>query len=275
MIKQAVEMNINETTLPVNILLTVLNVYLLYKAVQEDKKTRKQTKILTEKQLRLSVLPYLYCRVKKTKERLKLTIHNIGTVPAYDIDVLVLGLYHVDDMGIEKFCSEFIKSDYKGYNLRPDKEGFYCVYDRLCYPVFPHSRKATSSLGFPGIPQTVYIFLQWRDVSGINYSQVYWLFEEFISSNEDRHPIDYKIGSLEPKSVRSFPRVELDVGLDWEGPKKEGMETVLTKLVSESGVIPNHVEELVGMWEHSIPCGYTKTTFYGVEDRGTWSGISC
>lgn len=227
-------------------ILTGIYVLLTHKLLRENRQANEQ-------QSRILTLPHLCCNVNEKKDKLMLTIRNIGNVPACDIDILAVAVYFEENIDIPTFMADYVRTKYRNYALRTDKEGKYGVYDHMVYAFFPFKKKIVTELSFPVCPEQTLTLLQYRSVLGVNYSSVYW----FYKSEEGI----YKLGALDPNIITPSPRVNYD-------------ENSVLKTIDKCP-IPKHIKEsdFLNTWNHSIPPGYTITPFLGVEDRGEWHDI--
>jgi len=236
-------------------ILTGIYVLLTYKLLKENKKSNEQ-------QFRILTFPHLYCEIKKKGDKCMLVTYNVGNVPVYDVDILVVGVYSEEDIDIQTFMNTYVRTEYRNYNLQPHEERFYGIYDHICYLFFPTKKKIIGELNFCLRPDSVYILLQYRGILGINYSQVYWFFEDLEGNI-------YKLGGLDPEIITSSPRVTVDAdlgSLDLIAPRP--LKTL------NGNPLPKHVKEkFLDVWIHSIPSGCTKVPLLDAEDRGKWEDI--
>lgn len=241
-----------------NILLAILTgfyVALTYRLVQETKKANDQNRQLFQRQFLLSTLPHLHLSVFRDVDESVITIHNTGNISAYDVDLLIVGIYNEDTIDVPTFMVKYVNPKYRETSLSANDEGFYGVYERIIYPIFPQKRKVVAPLSFLQMPDQILILLQFREVSGTNYSQVYWFT---ITSQKETG--FYTLSSIDPNIVTPFPRVAFD---------KDG------KLKAENGQpLAGHIiEYFEDFWNHSITAGYTLATWQGLEDRGEWKDV--
>ena len=102
-------------------------------------------------------------------------------------------------------------------------------------------------------PQFVYVLLQFRDLTGLNYAKVYWFFEE-----EHVEGSRFRLGSMLPHSITTSRRINYNEHLE-----------LLYDDASPALIDDGFLEA----WKSAIPCGYLKVGYRGVEDRGTWTEI--
>jgi hypothetical protein len=238
-------------------LLMGLYVVLTYRLVNETKKVTEQNRALFERQFLLSTLPHLHISIGSDKATQAVTVYNSGEMAAYDVDLLIVATYNEDEIDIPTFMVRFVSPDHRRFPPTATDEGFYGVYDHLVYPIFPKKRKVVAKLDTSISPGGIYCLLQFRDVSGTNYSHVYWFYEQEYEEGRI-----YRLGSIEPNNVTQSPRINFSFSKE-------------KKLLAENKQpIPQYVsKEFSEFWEHSIPCGYTKTASYDVEDRGQWQEL--
>jgi len=248
-----------ETTIVIsNIILALLTgvyVLLTYRIVKETKRSNDQNRKFFEKQFLLTTLPHLYITISKSPA-LAITIYNYGNIPAYDVSLWIYGLYSEDEIDIPSFIVNNVKSEFRKTPLTVNDEGFYSVYDVIRYAIFPHKRKITASLNFLLEPFLIMILLQFREVSGINYSQVHL----FVNSTKEQTDF-YNLSTIKPAIITPSPRIKID--FQTHQLKTENNEPV-----------PKHIsDEFEDLINHSIPSTYTETEWLDNEDRGKWEDI--
>jgi hypothetical protein len=238
-------------------ILTGLYVVFTYRLVNETKRANEQSRMLFEKQFLLSTLPHLHINAQNEESDAYLTIFNSGDISAFDVDVQVVGLYHVDDIDVPTFMVRFVRPEHRREILRSDEGGFYSVFDHLYYPVFPQKRKVKAKLNLPIPPYAIYCLLQYREVSGANYSQLYHFFQ---SRQEDQKT--YRLSSIDPQVIKSGPRIDYDSD-DEQGLKAEGNQ-----------LLPEYIsEEFLALRKNALSSGFTGYELPDVEDRGEWHDI--
>jgi hypothetical protein len=247
-------------TIIANILLAILTglyVALTYRLVNETRRATEQTRALFEKQFFLSTLPHLHISISYDGTFPVVTIFNAGDMAAYDVDLLFVGYYYQGDMDIPTFMVNHVVASNRNTILHADDEGFYGVYDHFIYPVFPQRKKVVARLDLPTPPSGITCLLQFRDLSGANYSQVYWFYDR-----ENEKGRTFHLASIKPSIITSSPRVTFNFLRE-------------RRLIAENNnALPEHIiKEFAPTWEHSIPSGYTTVTSHDVEDRGEWQDI--
>jgi len=234
---------------------TGLYVYLTRKLVESSNKANLQAQHTLREQIRAMTAPYLWCAVKESNGDLHLKLSNVGSGPAYDVDVLALGHYHEDDFDVVQFVA---KDPTDGVvSCQIDNEGFFHVYDRIVYGhAFPRS-EVDALFAFPQRPQSLSLLLQYRDLSGENHTQIYWFFESL-----DAPAKSWKLGACVPRVVQVSPRVEL------------GLAGGLT--LEDEGEFPAELEDEYDRFKESFEKGISSGYFHtrrDVEDRGQWRSI--
>jgi hypothetical protein len=247
-IEQAVLLISGLSTLTLAIL-TGIYVYLTGKLVKaSNEATRQQVRALTA--------PYLRCYVYQSKKpRFKLS--NVGNGPAYDIDLLVLGHYAEVELG-----SLLTKKDSKGNSItfEPDEEGIFNIFDRIVYGyAFPKS-EVDAPFAFPKHPGSLSILLQYRDISGDNFAQLLWFFENFSG-----HKRYYKLGACDPEVIQVSPRIEFE-------------STPFKLVIKESKKLPKAFQKARGYrdFERAFCFAVSSSHFvpdFEIEDRGEWKSM--
>jgi len=86
---------------------------------------------LTARLNALSFLPTLSCGFQLDNARVIFTVLNPGTVPAFDVDVFIVGNYHEDEIDIPTFIESYVVRNKKELDDFVADEGFFGVFDRL------------------------------------------------------------------------------------------------------------------------------------------------
>lgn len=212
----------------------------------------------------LGLIPTVTCSVSVEQSKIVFTLSNpsINTV-AYDVDVMMVGYYHESDMDIPTFLSTYLVKDGRlnEPSVKKDiaefestSEEFYSVFDSLLYPLLPQRRKVVSTLAFPTPPFGILALLQYRDIQGTNYHQLYWFIQEK----------GYRVGGINPKTLERSPRIDNDVSI---GEAKG--------LITEDGSqLPEYIEkEFLIYWKKSLSPLLVDAEHGGFEDRGEWVDI--
>jgi hypothetical protein len=240
-------------------ILTGFYVWLTHRLVRQATIANQQTQDAFRRQFQLATYPLLTCSVQRDADnRTKIVLRNSGSLPATDTDILALAGYLPDPLDASAFVQKFIESDspYKK-RLFDGEEGMYSVYDRIVYSEVPQSKQVVVYLQVPVPPDVVYVLLQFRDITGVNYAKVYWFFRHV-----DEHPDGsrFRLGSIDPQTIMITPRVNFNEHLELFTEDGSDVSTITGK-------------DFVSAWQASIPCGYLKGSYLGVEDRGTWTDI--
>lgn len=239
-------------------ILTGIYVSLTRKLVKSSNEANQQNQQAIREQVRAMTAPYIRCYVYQSKNELHCKLSNVGNGPAYDIDLLVLGHYPEEDLG-----SPFMAKDSEGnlITCEPDEEGIFHIFDRIVYGyAFPRS-EVDGSFVFPERPPSLSILLQYRDISGDNFVQLYWFFESFSGRKKF-----YKLGACDPQVIQVSPRIEF------------GVEP-LKLVIEQDKELPKVLEQAKGYqdfkksFEVAVSSGYFVSDFVEVEDRGEWKSI--
>ncbi|MDQ5824299.1 MAG: hypothetical protein M3441_08815 [Chloroflexota bacterium] len=246
-------------TLIVNTLLAVLTgVYVIvtYALVKESRRANDLNRSVTEKQLRLLTLPQLFCELTNDTRNGKtsLIISNVGNVPAFDIDIYALGAYHEDDMDIPTFMLSYAPPKYRKEPLNANDEGFYHVRDHIIYYLFPLRKRITVELLMPTVPHFMYILLQYKELLGANYVQVY-----YFGMGDGT----YRLVKLAP------PLPTLSERIDYKYESKQ----LLLQTENGSSLPAFLEEEFTDSFAHSIPAGFLIAGLPTTEDRGIWQDL--
>lgn len=220
------------------------------KALTEQAKALAQTAQLNA----LAFLPTITCKVQPDYEgSVVLSLLNLGDTPAFDVEVLALGYYNEDDSKLSDFIDKFVLKNAEALEgLTSTDERFFGLFDRLCHFVVPQKQMNVVKLSFPIEPLGVYVFLQFRDVRGSNYFQLYWFF------GRDYPRTTYALGNISPPAPMFFARID----------------TLNSELSTEDkSPIPSELNEFVLHLRSSFSSGYVTSDFAGPEDRGEWADI--
>lgn len=210
----------------------------------------EQSKALTEtaRLNSLSFFPSINCSIRNDDSGLFFLIQNPSNLPSFYVDAWLIGIYDKDDMDISTFLVKHVTNkEYRDRKLSSTNEGFYGVYDRFFYPNFPQKQQNSNRLELPLPPIGFYVLLQFSDVKGTNYHQLYWFF------TQDKENLGkYRLGSLYPTVPVMWPIIE-----DFKGSE-----------------IPDYLVEFASIFNCSIPNSYINSEDnLGVEDRGEWMPI--
>ncbi len=200
----------------------------------------------------LNLIPALNCSINSQDSKAFLTVANAGGALAFDTDVLAIGIYDEEDIDIPTFFVRYVKKKHRDTKrIRDTVEGFYGVYDHMYYAMFPSRRKIVAPLEFPE-PFGVHILLQFRDVQGNNYHQLYWFFSDY-----DTMPVSWHLSTLAPKVPSLSPRISFDDELNLKTEDNSSFPEYISK-------------EFAVYWSAAISSGYTLSWSGQIEDRGEW-----
>ena len=236
-------------------ILTGVYVYLTRELVKSSNEANLQAQRTLREQIRAMTAPYLWCAVKESNGDLHFRLSNVGTGPAYDLDVLALGHYNEDDFDVGQFAAQDSTGAMVGCQM--DDEGFFHLHDRIVYGhAFPRS-EVDALFAFPERPNSLSLLLQYRNASGENHTQIYWFFKSLDATQKS-----WKLGSCVPRVIQVSPRVELD------------FEGGLTSVEGED--MPLELErdylQFKESFEKGISSGYSDAR-RDIEDRGQWKPI--
>jgi hypothetical protein len=186
-----------------------------------------------------SLVPHLYPTAKVNERDLLLALINPSPVPAYDVEVSLEYLFHEDDISLESFAEAHMAREPPVWQV--NDEGFFGVLDHIAYSIFPPGYQVESTAHTPLLPDTLYIWVQFKSQSGINIGYVAWMFREGSR---------YRMGALDPDLPSETPRI------DPVEATRERAEPYLSQFLAYS--------------DHCAPSGYLKAFPISVEDRGEW-----
>lgn len=177
------------------------------------------------------------------------------------MDILALGLYDNKDHDFLKFVVEHVREDHVEQSRGITLEGsYYSVYEHLFYEVVPHNRRVDVPLGFPSGVDTVYALVQFRDILGHNYYQLYFFFT-LGGAREGR----LRLGMMDSSATIPQPRIGYE----------RGSSGLMTLNIWAGEILPEMIEgDFRPMFSASIPAGFLKPPYEGPEDRGEWHDIS-
>lgn len=235
---------------------TGIYVWLTRQLVTSSNEANRESQRAIRQQIRAMRAAYLSWVIYGKEDELRFRLSNIGSGPAYDVDVLAVAHYnYVDHADVLNDVRE--ESTGSVPSPEVDHEGFAHVRDRVVYGhAFPMS-EVDGLFGFPGRPGSMSVLLQYRDVSGENLAQIYWFFRSL-----DPHDKGWKLGSCVPKVIERSPRVELDLhgGLTVGEPQELPDET------------KEEYDKFKDSFEMAVYSGRYRS-YVPVEDRGQWKRI--
>lgn len=239
-------------------ILTAFYVYFAWKLVKFSNYANLQNQLAVKQQIRVMTAPYLRCAVFQLNDNVHFKLSNIGRGPAYDIELLVLGDYFESEHDIWQFSIKTAKAEL--IIPKVDNEGFFHIYDRIIYGYAFPENEVEAPLAFPERPKSLSILLQYKDISGDNFCQIYWFFESRVGPKSF-----YKLGACYPKVLSVSPRIEFVADP--------------FRLIAENGKeLPKDLEEAQGYYifnkslKVAISSGYFNPNLE-IEDRGEWKNI--
>ena len=238
------------------VVVTAIYVVLTKRILLEYKKANEINTEAIKKQFRLQTMPHVYAELKySTPDVVVFYVYNVGKMPAFDLDIYILGVYSEEDLSISSFKEKYMRGSYKKIHLQADDEGLYSVSDRIVCSLLPTSKRLKAELSFPTQSVSIEVLVQYREVMGDNFSQLYWFH---FSDREGR----YVIGSIEPKTIEPCNRIEMKL------PEKEDVEAKNVPLeMIGVGKMSNGFKDFLVRWKDSVSSGLTTAPFRGVEEK--------
>ena len=92
----------------------------------------------------LAIMPLLSCTMTMEGSTVFIETSNVGTMAAFQVEILAVAQYNEDEFELDTFLSEFVKPDYREEaraRFTSSDEGFWGVYDVLRYEMFPPRRQ--------------------------------------------------------------------------------------------------------------------------------------
>lgn len=232
-----------ETTLLIGalILLSVvgLQAWFSYRILREVRQESSFYRHALERQLRLAASPHLHCDIQPNADAVGMHIglYNIGNSPAYDLHLDIIAAYAVDGMDIASFMRTFVQPRFRKYPLQPDKVGYYGIRHSLRQPLIPYQKRLEFPLKLVANPADVYVLLQYREVAGNNYHQVY-CFSEVTEQGL------YRMNLVEPNRAELIERLHFSEGDD-------------AKISAQEKSLPFALKAFLDLWNHSIAYRFT------------------
>lgn len=226
------------------LVITAFYAWLLYRMLREIRQENVLYRTLIEKQLKASNQPHVYCdiRVDAASGALKLELFNIGGVPIYDVLLGEIGAYTEEGMDVSAFMRTFVQPRFRKYPLQVDKVGYYGIRGTVRCPILPIQQRLNVPVHLPIPPIDLYVFLQFRDISGSNYYQLYCFSEVDNEGN-------YRANLSDPVKAELLERFHLTDMDDASLPAEK--------------TLPFRVRDFFDLWNHSI--SYRLTTLYAEE----------
>ena len=224
------------------LMVTAFYAWFTYRILHEIRQENALLRGIFDKQVKIASLPHIYCDLQPDLQvgNLQLEIYNVGNVPAYDIHASVIGTYTEETMDIPSFMRNYIQPRYRKYPLQVDKVGYYGVRSSIRFAMLPFQKRLAIALSLPMRPVDIYALVQYRDILGSNYFQVYCFSELDAKGN-------YRANILEPSKFEQMERFHFYDMDDAKLPPKEK-------------ALPFPVIDFLDLWNHSI--SYRFTTLY-------------
>ncbi len=231
--------------------INVFYVWFAYRTLQELRQENNLYRNAIERQLKITAFPHIYCDLQPDFQtgNLQLEVYNVGSVPAYDVHVSIIGTYTGETMDVPTFMRTHVQPRYRKYPLQVDKVGYYGVRNSIRFAMLPFQKRLAIALTLPIRPVDVYALVQYREVLGGNYYQVYCFSDLDAKGN-------YRANVLEPSRFEMIERFHF---YDMDDAKISATDKPL----------PYHVVDFIDLWNHSI--SYRLTTLYSEDPNyGTY-----
>lgn len=227
------------------LVVTLFYAWFTFKLLQETRQENSLYKSTLEKQLRLASFPHVYGDIQPDLQTgtLRLEVYNVGNIPAYDLLISVIGAYTEEGMDIPTFMRNYIQPRYRKYPLQGDKVGYYGIRSSVRSPLLPIQKKLTLPLSLPVRPVDIYALIQYREIQGGNYYQVYCFSDLDATGN-------YRANILNPPRFEPMERVHF---YDMDD----------TKTLPTDKNLPYQVGDFLDLWNHSL--SYRFTVLYSDE----------
>jgi hypothetical protein len=234
--------------LAASIILLITTGFYAWSSYQLLKQLRQENnlyKSVIEKQLKIATFPHIHCDIQPDLQSntMKLELYNVGSVPAYDIQISVIGAFNEEGMDIPTFMRTCIQPRFRKYPLQVDKVGYYGIRSSTRCSMLPSQQKTAVPLNLPIRPVDLYAMVQYREVLGSNYYQVYC-----FSDLDDQG--NYRANILEPSKVESLDRFHFH---DMDDANISAIEKTL----------PYYVRDFIDLWNHSL--SYRLTILFAEE----------
>ncbi|NJL88126.1 MAG: hypothetical protein HC886_22620 [Leptolyngbyaceae cyanobacterium SM1_1_3] len=215
--------------------LTGFYAWFVMRLLQQLQQEQTQYREALTQQLQQTTLPYLHwdLRGQDNSESLLLDLFNIGNVPAYDILISTIAAYNEETLDIPTFMRTLIQPRHRKYPLQADKVGYYGIRTSLRLSLLPSQKQITLPITIQLRPADVYALIQYRELSGSNYYQLYCF------SDVDELGC-YRANLLEPSSPIVKPRIHFH--------DSSAAEASETDDEAESYFLKDFVE----LWNHSL-----------------------
>ncbi|NJN56851.1 MAG: hypothetical protein HC879_04830 [Leptolyngbyaceae cyanobacterium SL_5_9] len=229
------------------ILLVITGFYawFTHRILRELRQENSLYKTAIEKQLKISAFPHLYCDMQCDihENGVKLEIYNVGNVPAYDLHISAIGAYTEEGVDIATFLRNYVQPRYRKYPLQSDKVGYYGIRSSIRCPMLPFQKRLAIALGLPVRPVDIYVMIQYREILGGNYYQVYCFSDLDEKGN-------YRANILEPQGFEPIERFHF-----------YDLDDANFSTADKS--LPYYVSDFIDLWNHSL--SYRLTVLYSDE----------
>lgn len=215
------------------LLITAFYIWFVYRLLRELRQENTLYRTMLERQFKLASLPHVYCDIEvMPSSGLRLETYNVGSVPTYDLHINVIGAYTEEGMDIPTFMRTYVQPRFRKYPLQADKVGYFGIRNSLRFSMLPVQKRLDVSLILPTQPVDIYALLQYRDVNGTNYFQVY-CFSEMDEKG------GYRANIIEPIKAEPIERLHFHDMDD-------------TKLNTTDKPLPFALRDFVELWNHSL-----------------------
>lgn len=227
------------------LIITGFYAWFSYKTLRLLQKDSIVYKNALDRQLKIAAFPHLYCDMQGgfQENSLKLELFNVGSIPAYDIHLSVIGAYTEEGMDIPNFMRNYVQPRFRKYPLQVDKVGYFGVRSSVRCPILPFQKRLAIVLSLPMRPVDIYALIQYREILGGNYYQVYCFSDLDEKGN-------YRANILEPAAFEPLERLHF-----------YDMDDANVSIADKS--LPYYVGDFVDLWNHSL--SYRMTTLYSEE----------
>lgn len=216
------------------ILLGIIGFYswLLFRNFKQVKQENAMYRHAIDRQLKILSFPHLYCDMQGSDDRsFRLELFNIGSVAAHDLQLSFIAAYTEESIDIPTFMRSHIQPRHRKLPLQVDKVGYYGLRTSSRCAILPTQKRLSIALSFPLRPVDIYALIQFRDILGSNYYQVYC-----FSALDEKG--GYRANILEPQSSEPIDRIHF-----------YDMEDLNS---NSAAPLPFAVDDFADLWNHSI-----------------------
>lgn len=225
------------------LIITGFYAWFSFKMLRELRQENHLYKAQLENQLKMTSLPHVHCDMQCDPQGhvVRLELYNVGNVPAYDILVSMIGAYTEETVDIPTFMRSYVQPRYRKYPLQVDKVGYYGIRSSMRSPLLPIQKRLAIALTLPCRPVDIYVLIQYREILGSNYHQVYCFSDLDEQGN-------YRANILEPPGLEPLERFHF---YDMDD----------ASLAANSQPLPYYVGDFMDLWNHAL--SYRLTSPYG------------